>query len=663
MTTGRGRAAGAAALLALAASAAFALGMDRGVVLSGSIKTKVWPWAPFERPRPLEAQALSDPVWQFVPWLDFARREIAAGRLPLWNPHQDGGVPLLGNAISALGSPLVWPALLLGVAHGWNASLLLRLLVAAFSAWAWHRERGRSPAAAALGAVAFALSGPFIAWLEHPHTLALAPVPLLLLFIRRLATRPARRDLLGLAGATYLVLAGGHPETAAMAALLAAAYLAVVAPAARAATTPLFGALAGAGLAAPLLLPFTEYFFLSEAAQGIGRHASVLPVASVVRFLFPDAASFHPIETAASASLAVLLLGGAAFFLPRGHRLARREAAFALLGVALCLAVAYDNPLARALAEATPVYWSRALLFAPLLLGALAADGLDVLLARAGAAGRLAAGRLVAACLVLAAAAELLLAARGVHGVTPRGDLARTTPLLERLRAEPGVFRVLPLHTFLPANAATALGLDDLRGYDALSPAGWRTRRAEIGSFENAPTVIDTLLPWRLAQGGNGLDFWNVRFLLLHPQFRFPVSEINGALGTELVETHSGPDGRILENRRVLPRVRLEGGRGEARIASRTPTRWRIEVDARAPSRLVVANPFFPGWRVRVDGSAVPLSIRPGDPIAFEVPAGRHAVELRYAPASFAFGLALAAASLAALLLGGRRFGEAPRSP
>jgi hypothetical protein len=183
----RRRATGGLVLAAAGLSLFFLLGMHRGVLLSNDIKSKVWPWAPSYPQRPIVAPALSDPVWQFVPWLEFSRKELLAARVPLWNPHQDGGVPLLGNGISALGSPLSLPALLLGVAHGWNLALLARILVALAGAYLWLRDRGRSSIAASLGALAFALSGSFVAWLEHPHTLAAAPVPFLLLFAGRTA--------------------------------------------------------------------------------------------------------------------------------------------------------------------------------------------------------------------------------------------------------------------------------------------------------------------------------------------------------------------------------------------------------------------------------------------------------------------------------------------
>jgi hypothetical protein len=633
------------ALVAGAALLWFGFGMNKGVLLSEGIRAKFWPWAPFYPPRPLAAQSLSDPVWQFAPWAEFAHAELRSGRLPLWNPHQDGGVPLLGNPQAALGSPLLWPALALGVANGWNLSLLLRLLVAVAGAAAFLSDRGRSPEAAALGAAAFGLSGAFVAWLGHPQTLTVAPVPLVLLFAGRLAERASGRDAVFLSLVTALVLAGGHPETMFQAALLAAAYAAFRASSLRRWATTGGVALLGAGLAAPLWIPFAEYFLLSEAREGSGRHPFVLPARAILRLLLPGGLAPTTIETAATVSVAVLCLAPLAFF----RRQRDAETTFWAATAVAILLVTYQNPLADFLARTTAVYWTRALLLLPIPLGFLAASSLDGLVERARRAGRGRTARGIAAGLPVLAALELLLAARGVHAVTPKPDLAITTPLLDRLRADGDIFRILPLHTFLPPNSATPLGLDDIRGYDALEPSSWRRTRSAIGRFGPTPTVTDTVEPWNLSPEGAGLDFWNVKYLLLHPQFAFGAKELNDRLGLDLSEVYSGPDGRILRNRRVLPRVRLEGAAGDISIVGRVPTRWTLDVTASARARVVVANPFFPGWEATVDGEQVTPGGEVGEPISLPVDEGRHRIVLAYRPATLHAGLAIAAASALAL--------------
>ena len=626
------------------------------MLLSSDIRSVRFPWAPFLPHEKLEAPALSDPVWQFVPWLELARRELAAGRLPLWNPHQDGGVPLLGNAQSALLTPLDWPVLALGAARGWNLSLLARLLLAAAGSFLLLRDLGRSRAASSLGAVVFSLSGAFIAWLEHPLALTAAPAPLVLLFARRAAREPSARSVAGLAIGTFLVLSGGHPETALMVALLAAAAVAASRPPARGLLRVLAGAALGTGLAAPALLPFSEYFLRSAARTGEGRAPFVLGARDLLRFVWPRLPGSNVIEAAATVSVVALLL------LPLGFVAARqdRDARFWFLAAAAMILVIYDNPISRALARATPVYWTRFLLLLPLALGAVAAAGFDALretiAPRGGALARALGAAATVLCLV-----DLLAAARGVHAVTPAAWLAPRTPLLDRLAADRDVFRVLPLHTMLSPNSASDYGLDDVRGYDALGPAGWRQARSKIGRYADLPTQRDAVEPWDLAPAGTALDAWNVKYLLLPPTYGFGAEALNERKGLDLEEVYSGPDGRIFRNRRARPRVRLEGAGagGEARVLARAPGRWRIETRCGAAASLLVADPFFPGWRARVDGAAVDLGAVPGEPMRVGLPPGRHQVELAYRPVSFAAGAAIGVSSAlaAAVLLARRRNG------
>ncbi len=634
--------AGAAALAAFGAACWFGLGMHRGLLLSTDIKSRCWPWAPEFAQAPLQAPLLSDPVWQFVPWIELTRRELAAGRLPLWNPYQDGGVPLLGNAQSAVLSPLMVPVLLLGVGRGWNLMLLLKILAAASGTFLWLRDVGRSRAAAALGAVMFALSGSFVAWLEHPLTLVTAPLPFVLLFGRRLLRQGRPLDCVGTVAASAATLLGGQPEAAAIgigvAALLLLAEARAVRDVARVATAGVVGAL----VAAAAVVPFLEYFAHSAARLGAGRFPFALPAAALVRFVLPHAAVGHPIEAAATVSTVGLLLA-AAGALPRAR--ARLEVAAACVAVGL-LALAYSNPLSHAAARATPVYWSRTLLVLPIPLAVLASGEVDRL--RAGLTRAVAKRLGAAAAAVVAgiACGELLAASRGVHAVTPRAYLDRSTPLLEFLARDPGPFRVLPLDSFLPPNSATSVALEDVRGYDALAPREWRVERAAFGRFSRTSYVSDVLEPWDMAPGGAALDRWNVKYLLLHPQLPYTAARMNAELGLDLEEAYLGPDGRVLRNRRALPRARLANG-GRVRIVERAPTRWEFAVETAGAGTLIVANPMFPGWEARVDGRRAAIASPVGRAVEVAVPPGSHTVLLLYRPLSVRLGLVLSAAGVA----------------
>lgn len=472
-------------------------------------------------------------------------------------------------------------------------------------------------------------------------------MPWLLLAVRRAAREEGPGVRAGVAVTTALVLVGGHPETALMGALLATALLATGPAARRPVTRPLAGAILGSGLAAPFLLPFLEYLPRSAAWAGVDRHVSTLPLRDLLRFGVSSLPGSHPIEAAAYLSLAALPLALAGAFAGRKERDTRTF----VVASALLLVAAFTNPLSDLLASASTVRWSRTLLLLPIPAALLAARGLDALAARAHRAGR--AAPLLAFAIAAGCAAELLSAARGVHAVTPERPPLRT-PILDRLAADPGTYRVLPLHTFLPANTATSIGLDDLRGYDALAVRAFRAEREKVGLFRGVPTHTDVVAPWDLVPGGAELDAWNVKYLLLHPRFAFSAPTLNEKLGLDLEEVYSGPDGKLLLNLRVKPRARVEReGREEGAVAvlERTPTRWVLDVTAPEGGTLVVANAGFPGWVARVDGRRRSIGGGVGRRQEVEVGAGRHLVELAYRPLSFRLGLLLSILSAVALAL------------
>ncbi len=367
----------------------------------------------------------------------------------------------------------------------------------------------------------------------------------------------------------------------------------------------------------------------------------------LLRFVLPSLPGSDPIEGAAHLSLAVLVL--AAFGATVGRR--EREGRVLLVVVAILLLAAYDGPFARLLSAGTPVRWSRTLLLLPIPAALFAARGLDELIRRARRPGRTAAP-VLAFVIVAGCGAELLSAARGVHAVTPPESRRPGAPILDVISRDPAVFRILPLHTFLPANTATSLGLDDLRGYDALAVKAFRSERERTGRFRGVPTHTDVIAPWDLSPGGADLDAWNVKYLLLHPQFPFSAPMLNEKLGLDLVEVYSGPDGKLLENRRVRSRARVEReGReeGSVGILERSPTRWLLDVESPSGGTLVVANAGYPGWEALVEGRGVEIAGGVGRRQEIPVPAGRLRVELAYRPLSLRLGLLLAVVSAAVL--------------
>jgi hypothetical protein len=101
-----------------------------------------------------------------------------------------------------------------------------------------------------------------------------------------------------------------------------------------------------------------------------------------------------------------------------------------------------------------------------------------------------------------------------------------------------------------------------------------------------------------------------------------------------------------------VPQARVEGG-GRVALAERTTTSFTAVAEMDRPGRLVFNSNYHPDWVA--DGLPV---VDDGGRLAVELPAGRHAVRVRYEPETLPLALGLGAAGLALALSGwvlGRR--------
>ncbi len=80
---------------------------------------------------------------------------------------------------------------------------------------------------------------------------------------------------------------------------------------------------------------------------------------------------------------------------------------------------------------------------------------------------------------------------------------------------------------------------------------------------------------------------------------------------------------------------------GTARVESDRPGRIVVATTARSDQLLVLTERFHDGWQARADNQTVPTVRVYGDFLGCVVPAGRHEVTLRFAPASVSRGLAV----------------------
>lgn len=101
---------------------------------------------------------------------------------------------------------------------------------------------------------------------------------------------------------------------------------------------------------------------------------------------------------------------------------------------------------------------------------------------------------------------------------------------------------------------------------------------------------------------------------------------------------------------REAPKTAL--AESEVHVVHHEATRTKLDVRSSAPAWLVVAQPFYPGWRARVNGAETPILRANRAFQAVEVPAGSCEIELTYEPDSFRRGAWITLASLVALAAG-----------
>ncbi len=154
-----------------------------------------------------------DTVRQIYPWKTLALDSLASGKLPLWNPYNFSGSPLLANFQSASLYPLNIVYAATSQISGWSILVAVQPLLALIFTYFFARSLGIGLLGSLLAAISYAFSGFMAVWLEY-NTVGhvILWLPLILLSIEKLRVQLSGRWILTLALAHTCGLLAGHPQ-------------------------------------------------------------------------------------------------------------------------------------------------------------------------------------------------------------------------------------------------------------------------------------------------------------------------------------------------------------------------------------------------------------------------------------------------------------------
>ncbi|GIW87515.1 MAG: hypothetical protein KatS3mg108_1839 [Isosphaeraceae bacterium] len=195
--------------------------------------------------------AYRDAAHYYYPLYQRVEQEWNAGRLPLWSPEENAGMPLLGNPTAAVLYPLkliyrlapsyAWGARLYVVAHSALALVAMYILA---------RGWGISPIGSALAACSFAFAAPILfQYCNVIYLVGAAWLPLGFHAADAWIRLGKRRALAALAAVLAMQTLGGDPQAAYLTGLFAALYAVLL-------SRPSWPRLRFSGLALILLLWF-----------------------------------------------------------------------------------------------------------------------------------------------------------------------------------------------------------------------------------------------------------------------------------------------------------------------------------------------------------------------------------------------------------------------
>jgi hypothetical protein len=170
--------------------------------------------------------AFRDAAHYYHPLFEYIRSEWGAGRLPLWNPYENIGVPLVAENTSSVFYPgkLLF-ALPLDYIWLYNAYLVLHVLLASATSYLLARHFRASVLGAGVAAISYAFCGNVLfQYCNVIYLVGAAWLPLAWLYVDRLLRLRQGQAAVGFGVVLALMVLGGDPHLAYNTAIVACGY-------------------------------------------------------------------------------------------------------------------------------------------------------------------------------------------------------------------------------------------------------------------------------------------------------------------------------------------------------------------------------------------------------------------------------------------------------
>jgi hypothetical protein len=156
----------------------------------------------------------NDQVRMFYPYRTFVNESLSSRELPLWNPYNFSGSPILANFQSSVFYPLNVIYLLLPQIDAWTVLGIIQPILGCLFMYLYLRLHVQRKLAAFLGAISFGFSGFILAWSQENAVVghSMLWLPLVLYMLERFIERQTARRYALIVVAIFCCMFAGHHQ-------------------------------------------------------------------------------------------------------------------------------------------------------------------------------------------------------------------------------------------------------------------------------------------------------------------------------------------------------------------------------------------------------------------------------------------------------------------